>query len=177
MQVNRRRCPKPWSRTCPAFWMRPGDTTNRTRSPVCCTLDRVIFFQHIEGSEADIEALYQQLLRDPRHQHLQVLARGPLEQRHFAGWSMKYVALNPALQDWPHFNPYQLQGEGLAQFLLNLQQMHGILPTTPAAPPKAPTSAPAAQPLQPRERWMGMVGILMMALLLVLAFFWVRQQG
>lgn len=141
------------------------------------------FFQHIEGSEADIEALYQQLLRDPRHQNLQVLARGPLAQRQFAGWSMKYVALNPALQDWlvqqnwPHFNPYQLQGDGLAPFLLNLQHMHGILPASASTLSAPPQQSLALQPLQPRERWTGMLATLILALMLVLAFFWVRQHG
>ena len=43
-----------------------------------------IFVQCIEGPSASIESLWQSLNRDERHHDIELLARGPLQERRFA---------------------------------------------------------------------------------------------
>lgn len=49
------------------------------------------FFQVLEGPAAEVDALYQRLHEDPRHDDLRVLAREVVQRRSFAGWAMKLV--------------------------------------------------------------------------------------
>ncbi|TVQ58508.1 MAG: BLUF domain-containing protein [Rhodobacteraceae bacterium] len=49
------------------------------------------FFQVIEGDEAVVACLFDAIRRDPRHTDVQIVARGPISRRAFAGWSMKFV--------------------------------------------------------------------------------------
>jgi hypothetical protein len=56
-----------------------------------------VFVQCIEGPRASIESLWKSLQRDSRHYDIELLARGPLEVRRFADWSMAfstYASLN-----------------------------------------------------------------------------------
>ena len=56
-----------------------------------------VFVQCIEGPRASIESLWKSLQRDSRHYDIDLLARGPLEARRFADWSMAfstYASLN-----------------------------------------------------------------------------------
>jgi hypothetical protein len=49
------------------------------------------FFQTIEGPEASVAVLYDRIRRDPRHCDLHILHRGPIAERQFPRWSMKFV--------------------------------------------------------------------------------------
>ncbi len=51
------------------------------------------FLQIIEGSELDIEALFQSISRDDRHQDIEVLHKDYIETRSFENWHMAYEAL------------------------------------------------------------------------------------
>lgn len=48
------------------------------------------FFQVVEGPEAAIDALWSNLLTDPRHYDIAPLRREPVEGRLFGAWSMKF---------------------------------------------------------------------------------------
>jgi Sensors of blue-light using FAD len=62
-----------------------------------------VFVQCIEGAPADIESLWKSLQRDHRHYDLELLARGPLETRRFADWSM-------AFSSYPSLNRFNMPG-------------------------------------------------------------------
>jgi Sensors of blue-light using FAD len=61
------------------------------------------FVQCIEGPPQSIEALWQSLLRDDRHHNIELLSRGPLQERRFADWSM-------AFSTYAHFDKYNMAG-------------------------------------------------------------------
>ena len=73
-----------------------------------------VFVQCIEGPAASIAALWESLQRDPRHHDLELLARGPLEQRRFGEWTM-------AFSSYPSLNRFEMPGffavdkEGMSQ--------------------------------------------------------------
>lgn len=136
------------------------------------------FFQYLEGDADAMAGLYEKLLQDRRHKDVRILSQGKLTQPLFVGWSMKYIALNPALQDWLAqrqllpFDPHQLQGDTLTEFVLRLQAEHGILPDhTPSTALPPPTTPPA---MASRERLLGLAIAVLAALMLVAAFWWVQ---
>lgn len=51
------------------------------------------FLQIIEGCESDIEALYDSITRDDRHQDVELLHKDHIEARSFENWNMAYEAL------------------------------------------------------------------------------------
>ena len=56
-----------------------------------------VFVQCIEGTPEKVESLWQSLQRDERHHDLELLARGPIQDRRYADWSMafsSYPSLN-----------------------------------------------------------------------------------
>ena len=61
------------------------------------------FVQCIEGPPQSIEALWQSLLRDDRPHNIELLSRGPLQERRFADWSM-------AFSTYAHFDKYNMAG-------------------------------------------------------------------
>lgn len=56
------------------------------------------FIQLLEGEENAVRALYDRILRDPRHWGLFVLQEGETERREFETWSMGYCAIEPGEQ-------------------------------------------------------------------------------
>lgn len=51
------------------------------------------FLQVIEGSEIAVKTLYDNICRDARHGHMDVLTEGPVAERGFGGWSMGFRLL------------------------------------------------------------------------------------
>ena len=49
------------------------------------------FFQVLEGEESAVHALYEKILRDPRHTSAIKLIEEPIERRAFSRWSMGYA--------------------------------------------------------------------------------------
>jgi Sensors of blue-light using FAD len=49
------------------------------------------FTQCIEGPTDSIEQLWQSLQRDERHRNIELIARGPIDQRRFGEWSMAFT--------------------------------------------------------------------------------------
>lgn len=52
--------------------------------------------QLLEGSEANVRAVFGRIVRDPRHTTIIKLADGPATHRLFTQWSMGFHAVNPA---------------------------------------------------------------------------------
>lgn len=61
------------------------------------------FMQCIEGPLEAIEHLWQSLQKDPRHQNVQVIHRGPIDARRFADWSM-------AFSSYRYLNSFNMPG-------------------------------------------------------------------
>jgi hypothetical protein len=57
------------------------------------------FVQLLEGPEAEVQALYERIRRDPRHARVVSLSDGPGPKRWFTDWSMAYGHVSP-----PAFN-------------------------------------------------------------------------
>ncbi len=61
------------------------------------------FTQCIEGPCASVESLWQSLLKDPKHEMVQVIERGPVAVRRFAEWSM-------AFSSYRYLNAFNMPG-------------------------------------------------------------------
>ncbi|MGN6235645.1 BLUF domain-containing protein [Dyella sp.] len=116
------------------------------------------FFQCLEGPPGEIDTLYQQLMKDPRHRDLTVLRRQFIGATSFAGWSMKYVPAATdvqtllALHGKDRFDPYRFDDELLEAMVTLLHRRSdgddlNPMPATTGARPGKPVSA-----LQPAVR-------------------------
>ncbi len=56
------------------------------------------FLQVLEGPEKDVQALYEKISRDPRHQDVRTLDDRRVEGRRFPDWSMKYVPMESDIE-------------------------------------------------------------------------------
>ena len=52
------------------------------------------FFQVLEGEAAAVDALYQRIADDPRHERVTVIIREPIARRAFADWSMGFAEMD-----------------------------------------------------------------------------------
>ncbi len=48
------------------------------------------FIQALEGEEAEVQALYDKIAEDDRHQNVLMIHKGPIEKRSFKEWSMGF---------------------------------------------------------------------------------------
>ena len=48
------------------------------------------FIQALEGAEPDVDRVMDRIAKDPRHRDIVVLARYPVAERQFPGWSMGF---------------------------------------------------------------------------------------
>ena len=62
-----------------------------------------VFVQCIEGTPDKVESLWQSLQRDARHYDIQLLARGPIQDRRYGEWSM-------AFSSYPSLNRFNMPG-------------------------------------------------------------------
>ena len=76
------------------------------------------FMQLLEGERSVIEALYERIEADPRHQQVYRLWEGPIATRNFDDWIMAFVTLNDeALKQ--HTGFASLKDEGLVALIRN----------------------------------------------------------
>lgn len=62
---------------------------------VLCTYpDGGVFLQVLEGARKEVNALYGNIVRDPRHRDVTLLGYTEIEQRRFSGWRMGRVDLH-----------------------------------------------------------------------------------
>jgi Sensors of blue-light using FAD len=84
------------------------------------------FFQVLEGDRPVVEALFEKLTMDERHERVTKLVLEPIEERSFAQWTMGYSKITkkelagiPGLNDFfAHGRSYVELGEGRAKTLL-----------------------------------------------------------
>jgi hypothetical protein len=61
------------------------------------------FTQCIEGPASSIENLWQSLQRDPRHEQISLIERGPVKERRFDEWAM-------AFSSYRYLNSFNMPG-------------------------------------------------------------------
>jgi Sensors of blue-light using FAD len=83
------------------------------------------FMQLLEGEQATVQALYDRIASDPRHQQLRKIWDGPIEQRGFTDWGMAFVAPDeldlrgkPGFQDLLDQGMRQAPGDSTGKRLL-----------------------------------------------------------
>nr|WP_086940985.1 BLUF domain-containing protein [Thaumasiovibrio occultus] len=54
------------------------------------------YFQVLEGDEGTIAPLYTKICDDARHHNVQIVDRGPINERAFANWAMGYGEITEA---------------------------------------------------------------------------------
>lgn len=65
------------------------------------------FMQVLEGEEADVDAIFERIRRDPRHTDLMVLERCAIPGRSFERWNMGFRRLGrDQAQSHPGFAPF-----------------------------------------------------------------------
>ena len=76
-----------------------------------------MFLQVLEGGRDAVNALYGDIVRDPRHRDVEVLHFEEVTERRFAGWTMGQVNLakvNPSIvlkySEKPVLDPYAVSG-------------------------------------------------------------------
>ena len=85
------------------------------------------FFQCLEGSEVEIDKLYDKLLQDPRHNSLKLISRKQITHLSFTNWAIKYVPLENKLNaelkaaGYNKFDPYEFDAVMTAKVLKLLQ--------------------------------------------------------
>ena len=60
----------------------------------CLVFDKGYFVQILEGDKDTVEALYQSIKQDNRHNHFDILSTGWADERLFSSWDMGYVAMD-----------------------------------------------------------------------------------
>lgn len=71
------------------------------------------FFQYLEGEESAVRTLCECIKQDHRHKDFKVVLEGPIEERTFGDWSMKYVPVTVGIDAFLYrhklntFDPYK----------------------------------------------------------------------
>ncbi|TLX51432.1 blue light sensor protein [Pseudoalteromonas ruthenica] len=85
------------------------------------------FLQCLEGSRARVNALYQRILSDKRHQDILLLSYGEITERNFGRWSMGYIPASSIIRETTmrfsgkgDFNPYEMTGDSAHALLVEL---------------------------------------------------------
>ena len=96
-----------------------------------------IFLQAIEGGRAAVNELYVTLLRDARHEDVQLLLFEEIAERRFGGWTMGQVnlsRLNAAIvlkySERPELDPYAVPGRASLALLEELMVTASIVGRT-----------------------------------------------
>ena len=87
------------------------------------------FLQWLEGGRQSINERFATIMRDPRHQQVEILNYEPITCREFSDWAMGYLgegAFNAKLfykfSNLDHFDPYLLSSESAVAFLLEARR-------------------------------------------------------
>jgi Sensors of blue-light using FAD len=106
---------------------------SRTKNPKCgitgllCFRDD-LFVQVIEGGREAVCALFNAIVRDQRHQDVQLLSFEEIAERRFSNWTMGKVSIdsiNPGIllkySEKAELNPYNCSGAATMALLLELE--------------------------------------------------------
>ncbi|MDD2609241.1 MAG: BLUF domain-containing protein [Giesbergeria sp.] len=93
-----------------------------------------IFLQAIEGGRSAVNALYGQILRDPRHRQVELLYYQEITERRFGGWTMGQANLSKInhstllkYSERPALDPYAVSGEVSLALLEELMATASII--------------------------------------------------
>ena len=93
-----------------------------------------IFLQAIEGGRAQVNALYNHIVADKRHQDVVLLHYEEISERHFGGWTMGQVnlaKLNTSIvlkySERPELDPYAVSGRVSLALLEELMATASII--------------------------------------------------
>ena len=65
------------------------------------------FIQALEGEERDVDAIYEKIKQDPRHQNILVVQKEAIEERAFGEWSMGFQNLDDVdLNEIPGYSDF-----------------------------------------------------------------------
>jgi len=91
-----------------------------------------VFVQAIEGGRPAVSALMGRILRDERHQQIELLSVEEIKERRFANWAMGQVnaaSINPGLilkySDSLELNPFACMASTTQAFLFDLAESGG----------------------------------------------------
>ena len=109
---------------------------------VLCSSGR-IFLQVLEGGRMHVNALYNHIAADPRHQDVVILCYEEISERKFSGWSMGIVNLeriNPSLllkySECATLDPYCVSGKASMALFEELMATASIMgQSNPLLPP------------------------------------------
>jgi hypothetical protein len=98
-----------------------------------CVSDHV-FIQLLEGGRDEVCDLYHAIVRDPRHEHVRLLAYDEITQRQFGNWTMGQVNLakvNPSILlkyfTRAELDPFSASGEATMSLLGELVASASIM--------------------------------------------------
>jgi Sensors of blue-light using FAD len=101
----------------------------------------LIFLQALEGGRMEVNALYNLIAADPRHNDVVILSYQEVSERNFANWSMGLVNLeqvNPSLllkySENATLDPYSVSGTASMALLHELMARASIMGQTNRSP-------------------------------------------
>jgi len=101
---------------------------------LCTNAQNNVFLQALEGGRAEVNALYAEILRDPRHHDVTLLDYAEITERRFAGWRMGCVNLNRVnvgivlrYSERPSLDPFSMTGSAALALLDELVSTGSIV--------------------------------------------------
>lgn len=86
-----------------------------------------LFIQVLEGERSTVNRLYNTIIKDKRHQDVELVAIEEIQERKFPNWSMAHVIISendPIIQmKHPEFDPFEASGEQLNSLIDDLLKL------------------------------------------------------
>ena len=86
-----------------------------------------LFIQVLEGERRTVNRLYNNIIKDKRHQDVELVAIEEIQERKFPNWSMAHVIISendPIIQmKHPEFDPFEASGEQLNSLIDDLLKL------------------------------------------------------
>jgi len=83
-----------------------------------------LFIQILEGERSTVNRLYNTIIKDKRHQDVELVAIEEIQTRKFPNWSMAHVVISendPIVQlKHPEFDPFEASGQQLQSLIDDL---------------------------------------------------------
>jgi hypothetical protein len=86
-----------------------------------------LFIQVLEGERSTVNRLYNTIIKDKRHQDVELVAIDEIQERKFPNWSMAHVIISesdPIIQlKHPEFDPFEASGAQLSSLIDDLLKL------------------------------------------------------
>ncbi|SBS35609.1 Blue light-and temperature-regulated antirepressor YcgF [Marinomonas aquimarina] len=76
---------------------RRNNSQNGVTGVLC--FNQLGFLQCLEGKRSDVNRTFERILRDPRHDHAEIICYRYTDQREFENWNMGYLQNNQVMRD------------------------------------------------------------------------------